>query len=110
MDVVIVTDYHPDGTNKFFHIDDLPFSEEAKRMVLEWFARKLWVLLEEGSGDSDYYCKMYDPLVIKDNIAHSYVFDMEDGGRHHEFKDLEHLEKMLMDEGIRQIQTMIKLA
>ena len=57
--IAIITDYKPDGTNKFFSIDDLPFSDEAKRMALEWFARKLWVLLEEGSGESDYYCKMY---------------------------------------------------
>jgi hypothetical protein len=106
--IVIITDYKPDGTNKFFSIDDLPFSNEAKCMVLEWFARKLWVLLEEGSGDSDYYCKGYDPLVIEGNTAHSYVFDMEDGGRHHPFKDLEHLEKMLMDEGIKRINAMVQ--
>ena len=90
-------------TNKFFTIDDLPLSDEQKRQVLEWFARKLWTLLEEGSGERDYYCKSYDPLVIEGNVAHSYVFDLEDGGRHHPFRDLAHLEKMLVDEGIRAI-------
>ena len=100
------TYYRPDGTNQFFHIDDLPFSKGEKRMVLEWFARKLWVLLEEGSGESDYYGKMYDPLVIEGRTAHSYVFDFEDGGRHHPFKSLAHLEKMLMDEGVKRINAM----
>ena len=93
--------------NKFFGIDDLPFSDDSKRQVLEWFARKLWTLLEDGSGEPDYHCKMYDPLVIEDNVAHSYVFDLENGGRHHPFDDLAHLEKMLIDEGIKRIAAMI---
>lgn len=107
--IVLVSDYKPeDGDdNVFFEdIEDLPFSDEAKRMILEWFAYKLWVLLEEGSGEPDYYCKAYDPLIIEGNIAHSYVFDLEGGGRHHPFKDLKHLEKMLMNESISRIQEM----
>ncbi|MDD5517888.1 MAG: hypothetical protein PHV98_00870 [Candidatus Omnitrophica bacterium] len=106
--ITIIADYKPDGANHFFDIDDLPFTAEAKCMVLEWFARKLWVLLEEGSDDPDYYCKMYDPLTIEGNIAHSYVFNFEDGGRHHPFSNLIQLEKMLMDEGIKTIQAMRK--
>lgn len=94
--------------HQYFHsIDDLDLSHYQKIQVLEWFARKLWTLLEEGSGDPDYYCKSYDPLLIEGNTAHSYVFDLEDGGRHHQFKDLEHLESMLMDEGISSIKQMI---
>ena len=89
-------------------IDDLPLSQEQKKHVLEWFAYKLWIILEEGSGHPDYYCKSYDPLTINNNIAHSYVFDFNDGGRHHPFKDLAHLEEMLVKEGIRRIQEMIK--
>jgi hypothetical protein len=44
---------------------------------------------------------MYDPMDIelKEKMAHSYVFDLEDGGRHHPYKDLEHLENMIFDEG-----------
>jgi len=97
-----------DGTNSWFSIDDLPFTHKQKEIVLEWFARKLWVLLEEGSGEPDYYGKSFDPLVIEGYTAHSYVFDLEDGGRHHDFRDLEHLERMLMGEGIREIREMIK--
>lgn len=89
--------------NEMHSIDDLPLNYEQKCRVLEWFARKLWVMIEEGSGDPDYYCKSYDPLVIEGTTAHSYVFGLDDGGRHHKFNSLEHLEKMLVDEGIKQI-------
>jgi len=60
-------------------IDDLPLDESQKRRVLEWFARKLWIILEEASGEPDYCGKSYDPLTIDGNVAHSYVFDFEDG-------------------------------
>jgi hypothetical protein len=92
--------------NQIYNIDDLPLTDDQKERVLEWFAHKLWVILEEGRGDADYTGKMYDPLVIEGNIAHSYVFDLEDGGRHHPFSNLQHLEKMLVDEGIKQVQGM----
>ena len=35
--------------------------------------------------------KVYDPLTIEGNIAHSYVMDLRDGGRHHPFDTLEQL-------------------
>ena len=95
-------------TNTFFSIDDLSLTREEKCNVLEWFARKLWVLLEEGSNEPEWHHKSYDPLTIEGGIAHSYVFDLEDGGRHHAFKNLAHLERMLTDEGIRRIREMIK--
>ena len=85
-------------------------THEQKEKVLEWFAKKLWVLLEEGSGESDYYGKSYDPLEINGNIAHSYVFDLRDGGRQHPFKNLEELEIMLMEYGIKQISALINQA
>jgi len=88
------------GSNQYFTIEDLPLDFLEKCAVLEWFARRLWVILEESSGHPDYYCKSYDPLVIDIAEAHSYVFDLEDGGRHHTFESLEHLERMLMDETI----------
>jgi hypothetical protein len=94
-------------TNEFFTINDLPLTNEDKEKVLMWFARKLWTILEEGSEEPDYYCKTYDPLVIEGNIAHSYVFDLQDGGRHHKFKDLKDLENMLVSEGIQKIKEFI---
>lgn len=93
--------------NEYFTIDDLPFSDEQKKIILEWFARKLWVLQVEGiAQDGDYYGKSYDPLVIdlEEKVAHSYVFSMEDSGRHHSFRDLAHIEKMLMDEFLEELK------
>jgi 3-dehydroquinate synthetase len=97
-------------SNNYFTIDDLPLSRQDKEIVLAWFARKLWVLLEEGSGDPDYYHKSYDPLSIEGNTAHSYVFSLRDGGRHHNFETLEDLEKMLIDEGITRIKGLVAMA
>lgn len=87
--------------NEYFTINDLPLTEEQKKSVLEWFARKLWVIDVEGiAQDGDYYGKSYDPLVIdtEEKIAHSYVFSLGGGYRHHPYNDLKHVEKMLMDE------------
>ena len=93
-----------------FTIEDLTLSTEQKRLVLEWFARKLWKILEEGSGLPDYYCKSYDPLLIdrERKIAYSYVFNFNDGGRHHRFRDLAHLEDMLVKEAIGRVQEMVE--
>lgn len=91
------------GYNKWHSIEDLPLTQLEKEAVLEWFARKLWVIVEESRPEgSDYYCKSYDPLVIEGNVAHSYVF--LDSGRHHEFEDLEELEKMLMQDVIETLR------
>ena len=90
----------------YYNLDDLPLSEPQKECVLEWFARKLWIMLEEGSEEPDYYCKSYDPLRIEGKEAHSYVFSLGDGGRHHDFKNLAHLEKMLVEEGISSVKTL----
>ncbi len=111
-DITIISSPAPARAENTMHtIDDLPLSEYEKRFVLEWFARKLWVLLQEGSGEKDYGGKRYDPLLIEDgNIAFSYVFDLEDGGRKHTFRDAAHLEQMLMNEGVAEIQRFIEEA
>ena|GEM_PF-5062400 len=88
------------GSNQYYTVDDLPFGFLEKCAALEWLARHLWVILEESSGRSGYHCKSYDPLVIEMTEAHSYVFHLGDGGRHHSFESLERLEEMLMDETI----------
>lgn len=76
--------------------------------VLEWFANKIWVGLEEGSGFPDYGGKSYDPLTIEmrtdgGGIAHSYVFNFHDGGRHHSFDSLDNLEEWLLEELINGV-------
>lgn len=70
----------------------------AKIQVLEWFAFQIWDADPEAGGS-----KSYDPLTIELNsdgtgIAHSYVFDFHDGGRHHYFDSLDQLEKWLKEE------------
>lgn len=69
---------------------------------LEYSAQIVWRILMD-LGIQDGCCKSYDPLTIEGNTAHSYVFDFEDGGRHHQFKDFEHLKKMLIDEAVKEI-------
>lgn len=89
-------------------LDDIELTELQRKEVLEWYAWKIWRGLEEGSGDPYYYGKSYDPLTINrdDHIAHSYVFNFEDGGRHHAYRDLAHLEEMLDKELITGISDM----
>lgn len=81
------------GYNPFYEIDELPFTDDQKEMVLEWLAQKIWRTFDEEG-----HCKTYDPLLIEGDVAHSYVFNFDDGGRHHSFKDYAHLEKMLEQE------------
>lgn len=81
------------GSNNFFNIDDLPFTDDQKEMVLEWFAQKIWRSLDETG-----HCKSYDPLIIEGKTAHSYIFNFRDGGRHHGFSTLSELEDSLVEE------------
>lgn len=89
--------------NDYRTIDDLPFTPEQKMMVLAWFAQKLWDIDVEAMGN-DYCGKSYDPLSFWDGEAHSYVFDLEDGGRHHKYDSLSHLEAMLVNEIVNLIK------
>lgn len=94
--------------NKFYSINDFDWlSDDAKKCILEYLARKLWIILEETSGEPDYYGKSYDPLVIDrdENLAYSYVFQLETGGRTHPFSSLKELEDMMMKELINEIKT-----
>jgi hypothetical protein len=90
-------------TNDYHTIDDLPLTSAQKERVLEWFARKIATVMGKVTG---YHpcSKSYDPLMIEDNIAHSYAFELEDGGRHHDFNDLKHLEKMMVNELITEMK------
>jgi hypothetical protein len=89
--------------NEYQSIDDLPFTPEQKMMVLAWFAEKLYEI-ELVALDADGTRKVYDPLSFWDGLAHSYVFDLEDGGRHHEYDSLGHLEAMLINEIVELIR------
>ncbi len=94
---------HRGGTNAYKTIDDLPLSELQKRCVLEWLAWKLWELLIELDIE-DGYGKPYDPLLIEDTKCHSYVFDLGNGGRHHDYETLREIEEKLMKEVVGVIK------
>ena len=96
VDEIVRREREENFTNPYRCIDDLPLSSEQKKCVLEWFA---WKIVEVASAKDLFIgMKHYDPLMIDDEEAHSYVFDFEDGGRHHQYRDLKHLEKMLLEE------------
>lgn len=79
-------------------IDDLPLSELQKASVLEWVAQKLGQTKVARDEDIWTYGKSYDPLYITGNVAHSYVIDMHDGGRHHNFKEMKEVEAAIFGE------------
>ena len=50
---------------------------------IEGYAHALADIMSRMTGDS--VCgKHYDPLLVEGLVMHSYIFDMLDGGRHHE--------------------------
>ena len=72
----------------------------------EWTARDLeaigvflWDAFRMLVNDEDHH-KSYDPLTIieEENLAYSYVFDLDDGGRCHQFTDLQDLYEQLLRE------------
>ena len=73
---------------------------------IEVYAQACWEILL-GLGIQDGHCKMYDPMTIQDNTAHSYVFDLKDGGRHHSFSDLEELKNDVLSETVEQIKNLL---
>jgi hypothetical protein len=84
-------------------LPDLDTLDKIK--VVEWFAMMMLIIKEEHdyTQEGDYGGKSYDPMTIELNrggggIAHSYVFDMEDGGRHHLFENLEDIPRILVTE------------
>lgn len=48
--------------------------------------------------------KGYDPLVIEGDIAHTYAFDLWDGGRHHQFKRVSDVVKWMKAESARLLE------
>ena len=89
---------HQDAwANPYYSIDDLPFTQTQKEIALEWLAWQLEKLRKKIYGEW-HSSKTYDPLFIQDRTAHSYAFDLWDGGRHHEFKSFEQLQDGMLDE------------
>jgi len=93
------------GKGPKWSMEDLPLTDEQKVLVLEWYARKIMDAFV-NLGIQDGYGKSYDPMSIEEdrNVAHSYVFDLEDGGRHHAYVNLADLERRLSLELTTQIR------
>jgi len=85
-------------------ISQLELTSDQKARVLEYLAVKLTDVIFAVTGDSG-CCKHYDPLTIigKDRCL-SYCFDFEDGGRQHKFRNLNHLEEMLIREVVEELR------
>lgn len=88
------------GRCEWENIDELPLTELQKACVLEWVAQKL-TNTKYAEDEDIWQCgKSYDPLSIdtKRKVAHSYVMDMHDGGRHHPFNKMSEVEGAIFAE------------
>ncbi len=81
-------------------IDDLPFTDEHKRIALVWMAGVIRDRLAVEKLGVDGHSKSFDPLSFSDDGSkvHSYVFDLHDGGRHHSFTSFADIEARVIDE------------
>lgn len=73
---------------------------------IEGYAMALANIMSKLGGDSP--CgKTYDPMMIEGQKAHSYAFDMKDGGRHHDltlYKDVGEILDTLLKESLEWIE------
>jgi len=79
-----------------------PVERELTNNDLEAYAHGCYDILKK-LGIFDGHCKAYDPLTIENNTAHSYVFNLQDGGRHHPFESLEQLRIDILSETVNLI-------
>ena len=82
--------------------DDKQITQETA-LIIEGYALGLAHMMYRLDGDSP--CgKSYDPMRIEHpHLAHSYAFDMKDGGRHHDlsdYKDIGEIMDVLLEEAI----------
>lgn len=80
---------------------------EPTNETTEAIADVLWGI-QLALGIQDGHCKSYDPLEIEDGIAHTYVFDLEDGGRHHPITSNGDLVRQMFEETVQRIQDSLK--
>ena len=86
-------------------VDNIQVADEVKAQILELLAWHLW-RVKVRLGTEDGSCKSYDPLHVdlEEKEAHTYVFDLWDGGRHHPYESLQQLEQGLEDNTVEEIQ------
>jgi len=59
------------------------FSEIKTERDAEIYIQGMYDLMMMIGGDS--HSKSYDPITFEGKIAHSYVLELDDGGRHHSY-------------------------
>ena len=64
-------------------IHDRNYNKDWSDSEMEAYVQGIYEVLC-SLGVSDGCGKMYDPLTIEGEMYHSYVFDLWDGGRHHD--------------------------
>ena len=91
-------------------IDDLPINEHQKACVLERLAQRLQKTKIAKNMDIWQYCKSYDPLDIdvEHKVAHSYVMNMNDWWRHHDFKSMKDIDDCIFNEFFNEIEKEIE--
>ena len=97
--------------------------EITTKEQIEAYAKALFdIMLEVGAYNGN--SKIYDPLTIHPDencctaekqtrqVAHTYVFDLRDGGRHHDqgagWTDLEDLREQMLKQAAQLIQHHIR--
>ena len=83
-----------------------PKEKKLNKRDAEAYAHACYDILNGVTGESG--SKMYDPLTIIGQVAHSYVFNLKDGGRHHSFESIESLIGLMRDETIENINNFIE--
>lgn len=72
-------------------INEEKIKEIPTRWVSEPMTQKEAEIYVQGMYDlmimvgCDSHCKHYDPLFFEGDIVHSYVLELDDGGRHHKY-------------------------
>lgn len=62
---------------------------DYERGYIEGAAEAAWKIAIKCGATELQHCKTYDPATVANGQIHSYVFDLADGGRHHDLKDYE---------------------
>ena len=96
----------PYGFNVIEVRSDKDVTQETA-LILEGYALALTDMMYRLDGDSP-CSKPYDPMRIEHpRLAHSYAFDMKDGGRHHDlsdYKDLGEIMDTLLQEAVDWVE------
>lgn len=80
-----------------------PEEREITAKEVEAYAHACYDILK-GLDIKDGHCKMYDPMTIEGDVVHSYVFDLRDGGRHHNYDNLWELKDDILAETLSGIK------